>query len=91
MVPPSPATSLKERYQLADFSRAIDLLDDVNREEVLQGDVDQMWTAWEEKFMSEISVSHEHVSSLRKIPYCMENIFCCSNPEREQSHLCVKL
>ena len=40
------------RYQHADFDRANDLLGDVNWEELLQGDVDQMWTAWEEKFMT---------------------------------------
>ena len=40
------------RYQQADFNRANDLLDEIDWEELLNGDVDQMWSAWEDKFMS---------------------------------------
>ena len=40
------------RYQQADFDRANNLLNEVNWDELLEGDVDQMWYAWEEKFMS---------------------------------------
>ena len=39
-----------------------DLLDGVNWEEVLQGDVDQMWTVWEEKFMS---VMHQCIPTMK--------------------------
>ena len=39
------------RYQQADFDRANGLLDEVDWEELLEGDVDQMWTAWEENFV----------------------------------------
>ena len=40
------------RYQQAEFNRANDLLDEIDWEELLNGDVDQMWSAWEDKFMS---------------------------------------
>ena len=32
-----------------------------------------------------------NVNLFQEIPYCLENIVCCSNSEREQSYLCVKL
>ena len=39
------------RYQQADFVKANELLDEVDWEELVFGNLDQMWTAWEEKFM----------------------------------------
>jgi hypothetical protein len=64
------------RYQHTDFDRAIDLLDDINWEEVLQGDADQMWTAWEEKFMS---VMHQciptaKISMKSRVPWISRDI-----------------
>ena len=54
MALPSLVTSPKDQsgYQQADFDRAIKLLDEVDWKEVLLGNVDQMWSAWEENFMS---------------------------------------
>ena len=66
VVPPSAAVRLKERsgrYQHANFDRTIYLLDEINWEEVLQGDVDQMWTAWEEKF---VTVMH-HCKTINEV------------------------
>ena len=40
------------RYQQADFDRAIELLDEINWEDLLNGDIDQMWTTWENRFMA---------------------------------------
>ena len=40
------------RYAHADFERANMLLDEINWDELLIGDVDQMWAAWEAEFMS---------------------------------------
>ena len=40
------------RYTHADFKRANTLLDEVNWDELLNGDVDQMWAAGETEFMS---------------------------------------
>ena len=39
------------RYSLGDFETANDLLNAVNWEDLLSGDIDQMWAAWEEKFI----------------------------------------
>ena len=39
------------RYQQADFNRANELLDDVSWEDLLNGDVDEMWSHWEKEFM----------------------------------------
>ena len=50
------------RYQQADFDRANNLLNEVNLDELLEGDVDQMWYAWEEKFMS---IMHQCISTAK--------------------------
>ena len=40
------------RYAHANFERANTLLDEINWDELLNGNVDQMWAAWETEFMS---------------------------------------
>ena len=40
------------RYQQTDFVKANEILDEVDWDELLNGNVDQMWSASEEKFMS---------------------------------------
>ena len=40
------------RYAHANFERANTLLDEINWDELLNGNVDQMWAAWEAEFMS---------------------------------------
>ena len=52
------------RYELADFDRANELLDEVDWEELLNGDVDQMWIAWEEKLMS---VMHQCIPTAKLV------------------------
>ena len=40
------------RYSQADFDTANMLLDECDWDELLSGDVNHMWAAWEERFMT---------------------------------------
>ena len=64
------------RYQCADFAKANELLDDVDWEELLTGDVDQMWQAWEHKFMSVMHrcIPTAQLSSKRNLPWINKTI-----------------
>ena len=52
------------RYQQADFDRAIVLLDEINWEDLLNGDIDQMWTTWENRFMA-IIIMHQCIPATK--------------------------
>ena len=63
-------------YQHADFNTANDLLCEVNWEELLTGDVNEMWAAWEERFMSVMCqcIPSTKLSRKQNIPWINKDI-----------------
>ena len=63
-------------YQHADFNTANNLLCEVNWKELLKGNVNEMWAAWEEHFMSVMRqyIPSTKLSRKQNVPWIIKDI-----------------